>query len=136
MSCLINSKVKQTLDTHSKIDKIRNNIFSPINDKNARLISIVLVMTTINNFLNQDTITTFGILQYTRISIRRENLKTTIIIITESKSMTNLICDSIPQFVISKDKIRISREVLGNMCKVEFYQPSCWLYSVSNLLVF
>ena len=44
MSCLINSKVKQTLDTHSKIDKIRNNIFSPINDKNARLISIVLVM--------------------------------------------------------------------------------------------
>ena len=21
-------------------------------------------------------------------------------------------------------------------CKVEFYQPSCWLYSVPNLLVF
>ena len=21
-------------------------------------------------------------------------------------------------------------------CKVEFYQPSCWLYFVSNLLVF
>ena len=21
-------------------------------------------------------------------------------------------------------------------CKVEFYQPSCWLYSVSNLFVF
>ena len=24
----------------------------------------------------------------------------------------------------------------GGDCKVEFYQPSCWLYSVSNLLVF
>ena len=23
-----------------------------------------------------------------------------------------------------------------NICKVEFNQPSCWLYSVSNLLVF
>ena len=24
----------------------------------------------------------------------------------------------------------------GGDCKVEFYQPSCWLYSVPNLLVF
>ena len=24
----------------------------------------------------------------------------------------------------------------GGDCKVEFYQPSCWLYSVLNLLVF
>ena len=24
----------------------------------------------------------------------------------------------------------------GGDCKVEFYQPTCWLYSVSNLLVF
>ena len=24
----------------------------------------------------------------------------------------------------------------GGDCKVEFYQPSCWLYSVQNLLVF
>ena len=24
----------------------------------------------------------------------------------------------------------------GGDCKVEFNQPSCWLYSVSNLLVF
>ena len=23
-----------------------------------------------------------------------------------------------------------------DVCKVEFYQPSCWLYSVPNLLVF
>ena len=23
----------------------------------------------------------------------------------------------------------------GGDCKVEFYQPSCWLYSVPNLLV-
>ena len=23
-----------------------------------------------------------------------------------------------------------------NLCKVEFNQPSCWLYSLSNLLVF
>lgn len=53
---MINSKVKQTPDTHSKLNKIRNNIFSPVNDKNARLISIVLVMTAINSFLNQDTI--------------------------------------------------------------------------------
>ena len=68
-------------------------------------------MTVINSFLNQDTITTFGLSQYTRISIRRENLKTTTIIkIIESESRTNLICDNIPQFVISKDKISISRE--------------------------
>ena len=26
--------------------------------------------------------------------------------------------------------------VKGEDCKVEFNQPSCWLYSVSNLLVF
>jgi len=25
---------------------------------------------------------------------------------------------------------------LNIVCKVEFYQPSCWLYSVSNLFVF
>ena len=24
----------------------------------------------------------------------------------------------------------------GGDCKVEFYQPSCWFYSVPNLLVF
>ena len=24
----------------------------------------------------------------------------------------------------------------GGDCKVEFYQPSCWLYSVPNLLIF
>ena len=24
----------------------------------------------------------------------------------------------------------------GGDCKVEFYQPSCWLYSVPNFLVF
>ena len=24
----------------------------------------------------------------------------------------------------------------GGDCKVKFYQPSCWLYSVPNLLVF
>ena len=24
----------------------------------------------------------------------------------------------------------------GGDCKVEFYQPSCWLYSVPNMLVF
>ena len=24
----------------------------------------------------------------------------------------------------------------GGDCKVEFYEPSCWLYSVPNLLVF
>ena len=24
----------------------------------------------------------------------------------------------------------------GGDCEVEFYQPSCWLYSVPNLLVF
>ena len=79
-----------------KLIKIRNNIFFfPVNDKNARLISIVLVMTAMNSFLNQDTITTFGLSQYTRISIRLENLKTTIIIITESESMTNLPCDNI-----------------------------------------
>ena len=27
------------------------------------------------------------------------------------------------------------RIVKGGDCKVEFYQPSCWLYSVPNLLV-
>ena len=26
--------------------------------------------------------------------------------------------------------------VKGGDCKVEFNQPSCWLYSMSNLLVF
>ena len=28
------------------------------------------------------------------------------------------------------------RIVKGGDCKVEFNQPSCWLYSVPNLLVF
>ena len=27
-------------------------------------------------------------------------------------------------------------EICGYNCKVEFYQPSCWLYSVPNLFVF
>ena len=27
-------------------------------------------------------------------------------------------------------------QVNNEHCKVEFYQPSCWLYSVQNLLVF
>ena len=81
-------------------------------------------MTEMNSFLNQDTITTFGLSQYTRISIILENLKTTTtttIIITESESMTNLICDNIPQFIISKNKIKTSREAsIFSSCK--FYK--------------
>ena len=35
------------------------------------------------------------------------------------------------------DPIKVgSSQVKIAMCKVEFNQPSCWLYSVSNLLVF
>ena len=30
----------------------------------------------------------------------------------------------------------IIKENPNGYCKVEFYQPSCWLYSVPNLLVF
>ena len=29
-----------------------------------------------------------------------------------------------------------SIRTIASFCKVEFNQPSCWLYSVSNLLVF
>ncbi len=29
-----------------------------------------------------------------------------------------------------------TKEYSWNTCKIEFYQPSCWLYSVPNLLVF
>ena len=33
-------------------------------------------------------------------------------------------------------KFTSNHEQLGEECKVEFNQPSCWLYSVPNLLVF
>ena len=47
-------------------------------------------------------------------------------------------CSTVPN---SNIKSRVCFRVLsqntkGGDCKVEFYQPSCWLYSVPNLLVF
>ena len=49
----------------------------------------------------------------------------------------------IPQFKRNNEELKanIARIDKGknsdvNTCKVEFYQPSCWLYFVSNLLVF
>ena len=40
--------------------------------------------------------------------------------------------------IVNMKPIFITQIILDNnqVCKVEFNQPSCWLYSVPNLLVF
>ena len=47
-------------------------------------------------------------------------------------------CSTVPNsHVTSRVCFRIlSQNSQRGNCKVEFYQPSCWLYSVPNLLVF
>ena len=48
------------------------------------------------------------------------------------------LCSIVPNsHVKSRVCFRVFHEIAkGGDCKVEFYQPSCWLYSVPNLLVF
>ena len=48
------------------------------------------------------------------------------------------LCSTIPNsHVKSRVYLGFSHGIVkGGDCKVEFYQPSCWLYSVPNLLVF
>ena len=48
------------------------------------------------------------------------------------------LCSTVPNsYVKSRVCFRVlSRNSQRGDCKVEFYQPSCWLYSVPNLLVF
>ena len=39
-------------------------------------------------------------------------------------------------FKPSSEAFQVVGECTNHLCKVEFNQPSCWLYSVPNLLVF